>query len=143
MSNLATAIALAAEGFRYKTDKAGEPYILHCLRVMNNPKCNTEDRKIAAVLHDVVEDGVCEFEDLAIKGFSNRIIFLLRLLTHDKKKVTYDEYIKTISIDDDATAVKLSDLEDNSQITRLKGLGKKDFDRMEKYHRAYTYLSRK
>ena len=39
-----------------------------------------------------------------------------------------------------AKAIKLTDLEHNSKITRLKGLRKKDFDRLEKYHRAYTYL---
>lgn len=37
--------------------------------------------------------------------------------------------------------VKLADLKDNSDITGLNGLTKKDFDRMEKYHKSYVYLS--
>lgn len=55
---------------------------------------------------------------------------------------SYDNYIKMIVVNDDARRVKLADLEDNSRITRLKGLTKKDFDRMEKYHRSYVYLSK-
>ena len=61
------------------------------------------------------------------------------------KGVDYDARIKEIATGtqyyhDLAKAVKLRDLEHNSKITRLKGLRKKDFDRLEKYHRAYTYL---
>lgn len=62
--NLAKAISLAAVGFENKTDKAGEPYIMHCLRVMNNPKCNTPTRKILAMLHDTVEDEILTYNDL-------------------------------------------------------------------------------
>ncbi len=141
--NLAKAIALTATWFQNKTDKAGEPYIMHCIHVMNNPRCNTLDRKIAAMLHDTVEEEVCTIEDLQREGFSLRILFLVTLLSHDKNKMSYDEYIKGIVIDEDATQIKLADLEHNSNITRLKGIGKKDLDRTEKYHRAYMYLSRK
>lgn len=143
MSNLATAIALASQGFRLKTDKSGEPYIMHCIRVMNNPRCNTNDRRIAAMLHDTVEDEVLTLEQIATAGFSQHVVHLVALLTHDKNKCDYDEYIRRISTDEDASQIKMADLEDNSQITRLKGLGKKDFDRMEKYHKAYIYLSRR
>jgi len=41
----------------------------------------------------------------------------------------------------DARMIKLADLRHNSDIMRMKGLSKKDFDRLEKYHRAYAYLS--
>ena len=41
----------------------------------------------------------------------------------------------------DAKRVKREDLRDNSDITRLKGLRKKDFDRLEKYSKAFIYLS--
>ena len=51
------------------------------------------------------------------------------------------DYIKAISVNPDATQIKMRDLEHNSNITRIKGLRKKDLDRIEKYHRAYIYLS--
>ena len=138
--NLAIAISVAAKGFENKTDKAGEPYILHCLRVMNNLHTKDKELQAIAILHDCVEDGVCTVEELVHMKFSQRVIYAVILLTHDKKD-SYEDYIKKIAWDNDARLVKLSDLKDNSNITRLKGLTKKDFDRMEKYHRAYTYLS--
>ncbi len=139
--NLAIAIALAAEGFKNKTDKSGEPYILHCLRVMYNLHTKDHELLIIAILHDCVEDGVCTQQDLAEMGFSDRVLQAVYLLTH-RKEVPYMDYIKTLSNNNDARLVKLADLKDNSDITRLKGLTKADFDRMEKYHLAFTYLSK-
>jgi (p)ppGpp synthase/HD superfamily hydrolase len=143
MSHLGKAIAMAATCFRDAADRSGEPYIMHCIRVMNNPRCNTTDRKIAAILHDTVEDGYLTLEDLATAGFSQHVVYLIGNLTHNKEKDSYDDYIKRIATDEDTAQIKMADLEDNSQITRLKGLGKKDFDRIEKYHRSYVYLSRR
>lgn len=137
--SLARAISIAAVGFEDKFDKAGRPYILHCLRVMD--KMETDEEKIVAILHDTIEDGVCTMKYLIEQHFSQNVIYALILLTHTKED-TYDEYIKKIATDALATKVKLADLKDNSDITRLKGLTKKDFDRMEKYHRSYVYLSK-
>lgn len=141
MNQLATALAITAEAFIDKLDKAGKPYMLHCLRVMH--KLHSEDQELnaIAIMHDLVED--CPewtLQKLANAGFSLRILSALTLLTH-KKEDTYEEYIKKISTNPDAVKVKLADLRDNSNITRLKGLRKKDFDRIEKYHKAYVYLS--
>lgn len=137
--DLARAISIAAVGFEKVKDKGGHPYILHCLRVMN--QMDTEEEKIVAILHDTVEDGVITIEELIKERFSQNVIYALILLTHEKGK-PYDEYIKGIATYALATKVKLADLKDNSDITRLKGLTKKDFDRMEKYHRSYVYLSK-
>lgn len=138
--NLSVAIAIAANGFKDRTDKAGEPYILHCLRVMNNLHTRDKELQCVAVLHDCVEDEVCTIAELKEAGFSDRVIALVWVLTHNKN-TPYMDYIKSIAAYPDAVKVKLADLRDNSDITRLKGLTKKDFDRMEKYHTAYTYLS--
>lgn len=139
--NLAVAIALAAEVFKETHDKGGEPYILHCLRVMD--KLHTRDKELQtiAILHDVLEDSNLVEEDLRKLGFSPRVIIGVRFLTHDPA-IPYDDYIKALASHEDARLVKLADLRDNSDITRLKGLTKKDLDRMEVYHRAYIYLSK-
>lgn len=137
--NLATAIAIAAEGFKNKTDKAGKPYILHCLRVMFNLNSDDDEINSVAVMHDCVEDNVCTIDDLVKAGFTYSVINSINLLTHDKN-IPYQDYIKALANNEMARKVKLADLKDNSDITRLKGLNKKDFDRMEKYHIAYTYL---
>lgn len=137
---LAKAIALAAEAFKNTTDKGGKPYILHCLRVMNSVSHLGEEVMTAAVLHDVPEDTAITVEELLLLGYSQRVCLLVNLLTH-REGVPYDDYIKAIALDKDATAIKKADLIDNSSITRIKALRKKDFDRLEKYHRAYVYLS--
>lgn len=135
--NLATAIAITSNGFKNKTDKAGKPYILHCLRVMFNLNSDDEELNSVAVMHDCVEDNICTIDDLFNYGFSIKVITSINFLTHHKN-VPYQEYIKALANDEYARKVKLADLKDNSDITRLKGLGKKDFDRMEKYHIAYS-----
>jgi (p)ppGpp synthase/HD superfamily hydrolase len=146
MSKLGLAISIASKAFENKTDKSGTPYILHCLWVMNKVSNWGEEVMICAVLHDLVEDTDetseinYTFSKLTELGFSDKVVGILHLLTHNKE-TPYEEYIKAISVSKEATAIKLADLEHNSMITRLKGLRKKDIDRIEKYHRAYVYLS--
>ena len=139
MDNLGLAISITAQAFEKVLDKGGHPYILHCLRVMNNSQGDISV-KCASVMHDLVEDTDWTFEKLTALGFSDKTIGLLHLLTH-QKETSYDDYIKAISVSKEATEIKKRDLEDNSNITRIKGARKKDFDRIEKYHRAYIYLS--
>lgn len=136
---LGRAIEIAATAHAGQVDKGGKPYILHPLWVMDRVRHLGEDYMIVAVLHDVIEDSSWTAKQLLEEGFDAEIVFSLSLLTHDKN-VEYDTYIKHIALNSFAKAVKLRDLEHNTKVTRLKGLRKKDFDRLEKYHRAYTYL---
>lgn len=55
MDNLGLAISITAQAFEKVLDKGGQPYILHCLRVMNNTKGDISV-KCASVMHDLVED---------------------------------------------------------------------------------------
>lgn len=147
MKLLAKAIAIAATVFENTLDKGGEPYILHCLFVMYNTPGN-EDKKCAAVLHDVIEDTrkwktPWTAQRLREEGFSERTIQLIELVTFPENcdDIQYMERIKQIGLDPDATDIKKADLKHNSDMSRLKGLRKKDIDRMEKYMRSYIYLS--
>lgn len=137
---LAHAIALASDKFKDKYDKSGQPYILHCLHVMYKMPADDPELRIIAVLHDLIEDTDVTIADLRELGYSDRVLVALTLLTHDLA-VPYDDYIKDIARHDDARRVKLADLDHNSRVTRLKGLRKKDHDRLEKYCRAFVYLS--
>lgn len=140
---LAKAISIAAVGFEGILDKGGKPYILHCLRIMN--RMDDDEGRIIAILHDVIEDGVKNHEELLNAGFPKHIVDQIQLLTHYKEIMTYQLYIETIGIRSEAypriRKVKLYDLEDNSSITRLKGVSEKDVERMKKYHHAYIYLN--
>jgi len=137
---LGLAIKIAVMVHDGGTDRAGKPYILHPLHLMNQLMFDPELAAIA-VLHDVVEDsnGNITIEDIEKNGFSTRVLSALILLTHDEY-VSYEDYISLIASNYDAIRVKRKDLEHNSQITRLKGVTKKDIARMEKYHKAFIFL---
>lgn len=139
---LSTAIRIAATAFENKFDKGGTPYIMHCLYVMHKVKHLGELAMACAVLHDVLED--CRDEGwnthtLKVNGLPNEVIDIVKILTHNDE-APYMDYIKTISLNPIAKAIKMADLEHNTKVSRLKGLRKKDFDRLEKYSIAYQYL---
>jgi len=136
MSTLDKAIKIASDAFLGVYDNGGHPYIMHCIRVMNQLDANDSELQQIAILHDIIEDTDITLQDLAQMGFSGRVLTAINFLTH-KKEDSYDTYIKLISTNKDAKRVKIADLIDNSNITRLKGLRKKDYDRLEKYHKAY------
>ena len=131
------AMFFAAKGHLGQRDKGGHAYILHVMRVAMRLRTNDEELMSIAVMHDLVEDGHITFQELVEAGFSDRVINGLRCLTHQAGD-TYEEYIEEMRGNLDALLVKREDLRDNSDITRLKGLRQKDFDRMAKYIRAFA-----
>lgn len=139
-TGLDRAIALASEKFVGVYDKSGEPYILHCLQVMNNvKKYNDVELQIAAVLHDIVEDTDITFDNLEELGYSPRVIKIIKHVTREDD-ISYDDEIARICNDQDSIRVKMADLEHNISILRLKGIRQKDLERIQKYHRAYFIL---
>ena len=139
--NLGKAVSIAARAHEKQTDKGGHTYILHPIRLMQRLRTQDEELMSIAILHDSIEDssGKVTLDLLRAEGFSERVVHALTLLTHDKS-VPYEEYIAAISGNTDATLVKIEDLRDNSDITRLKGLREKDIERLQKYHKAYLFL---
>lgn len=136
--NLERAIAIAREAHAGQTDKGGEPYILHSLRVMRAQ--DTEEARIVAVLHDVVED--CPgwtFERLATEGFSSGVIEALRLVTKINGEI-YEAFVKRAASNPIARAVKLADIRDNMDLSRLTNATEKDLKRVEKYRRGLAIL---
>ncbi len=134
---LQRAIELATAAHAGQTDRAGVPYITHPLRVME--ACNTTEEKIAAVLHDVVEDTSVTLDDLA-KQFPPEIVEAVRCLTHLPED-TYEEYIEQIATNPISVQVKLRDLTDNMDVRRLTAIGEHDVERLRRYLKAYKRLS--
>lgn len=130
---LGKAIHIAARSHEVQTDKGGQPYILHPLRVMNSVE--GENEKICAVLHDVVEDTDITLEDLKKEGFSDEVIEALAALTKGKGE-NYDEFISRVLLNRIASIVKLADLADNMDMSRIPNPGKEDFARQLKYEKA-------
>ena len=137
MSTLERAIALAAEAHTGQLDKAGQPYILHPIRVMLSVQGEIE--RIAAVLHDVVEDTRWTIEELRQEGFSEPVLEAIALLTKPEG-ADYEDYVRRIKPHAIARAVKLADLADNSDLRRLVTVTPKDQARIEKYARARKIL---
>lgn len=137
-TQLEMAINIAVKYHKNQRDKGGNPYIEHPLWVMSNVtgiKC-----KIAAVLHDIVEDTEITIEDLKVYGFDDEIVDAIRLLTRDKNS-TYEEYIGNLFKNPIAVKVKLKDLEHNMDLTRLpNGLTEKDKKRNERYENTHRYM---
>ena len=137
---LAKAIRIAAEAHESQLDRGGNAYILHPMRLVFRLRTSDAELMQIAILHDVVEDSAWTNGGLTFEGFSKRVTAALDCLTH-RDGEGYDDYIKRISTNRDATIIKLEDLRDNSDITRLKGIRPKDLERIEKYHRSFLYLS--
>ncbi|QAT63037.1 MULTISPECIES: GTP pyrophosphokinase [Tissierellales] len=127
------AILVASTAHQGQIDKAGEPYILHPLRVMFTRRTETE--RICAVLHDVIEDTNITLDYLKNEGFSEDILSALDALTR-RENETYDEFIDRILRNKIACYVKLADLSDNMDLTRIANPTKKDYKRIEKYRKA-------
>lgn len=140
MATLGKAIAIASTVHADQVDRGGNAYILHPMRIMQRLRTTDAELMQIAIMHDVIEDSDYTIESLQKEGFSKRVLAALECLTHHKDE-EYDDYIRRISTNDDAILVKLEDLRDNSDITRLKGITQKDFERVQKYHRSYIFLT--
>ena len=136
---LEKAIRIAVTSHEGQVDKAGRPYILHPLRVM--AAMDTDAERIVAALHDLLED--CPdwtFTELLKVGFPGKLVQSISLLTKPKHQ-DYDEYIKFIAGDPVARKVKLADLADNMDLSRLPGAPTpSDLARQAKYARARKAL---
>jgi (p)ppGpp synthase/HD superfamily hydrolase len=133
MSTLERAIALAAKAHEGQVDKADAPYILHPLRMMI--RLSTNEERITAVLHDVVEDCGVSLENIRAEGFSEIVIEAINSVTK-RPDESYENFVLRAASNPIGRRVKLVDLEDNSDLSRITNPSTKDFERIEKYRRA-------
>lgn len=131
------AFSIAQSAHMNQKDKGGMPYLLHPIRV--SQKCRTCESKIAALLHDVVEDSSIDLDYLRLKEIPERVVNAIDSLTR-RKNESYKDYITRISLDPIAIEVKIADLEDNMDIFRLDRLTDADMTRLSKYHYSHKYL---
>ncbi len=108
--------------FKDKKDKEGEPYIGHLTRVAS--KVNEKNTKVAALLHDSVEDiEGFTFEDLKELGFNDEIIELVRYVTKKDGEAYHDKISSILnSNNDEAIKLKYADMSDNYNEERLSKL---------------------
>ena len=132
------ALKFCFEAHKNQTDKSGMPYVFHPFHLAEQMK--DEETTIAALLHDVVEDTDYKIADLEQMGFSSDVLEALKLLTHNDD-TPYMEYVAKIKDNPIAKAVKLADLEHNSDLSRLDTIDEKVLKRKAKYSQAIRLLN--
>ena len=131
------ALKLSFEAHKNQVDKSGMPYVYHPFHLAEQMK--DENTTVVALLHDVAEDTEVTVEDIREMGFSDEVCDALCIMTHDKD-VPYMEYVKRLKDNPIAKAVKLADLQHNSDLTRLDEVDEKALKRVEKYKQAIEEL---
>lgn len=132
------ALDISLKAHAGQTDKAGAVYVLHPLRIMM--QMDSPEEKIIAALHDVLEDSHFTAEFLRQQGFPENILSVLDILSR-KPGVKYEDYIQRIKQNPTATKIKIADLKDNMDISRLKDITEKDLKRLKKYQSAFKILT--
>ena len=134
---LEKAIRIAVNAHANQFDKAGAPYILHPIRVMNGVKKVLE--KIVGVLHDVVEDTNITIEDLEKEGCPSEALEAIDALTR-RIGESYTDFILRIKENEIARKIKIVDLRDNSDLFRLHEIEEKHLSLIKRYHAAMKEL---
>lgn len=130
--------------FEDKYDKGGNPYLLHLFSVQKrftdmygSRDC---DCVVACLLHDILEDtDTTEQELLDVEYVTERAVELVKILTRQKDE-PYRAYIRRVAVVEAARRIKVCDLEDNMDITRLHILKDSDFGLLRRYLTAWNFL---
>ena len=137
MNIIEKSLEIALKAYAGQTDKAGETYILHPLRLM--ARMETEEEKSVALLHDVIEDSDYTAEDLINNGIPNNVVDAVLSLTKQNGE-NYEKFIERVLKNKLASKIKIVDIEDNINILRLNTINNKDLERIAKYHKAWQTL---
>lgn len=133
-------LVLVTNKFAGVYDKSGQPYVLHCLKVMYYTKTEDEELQCIALGHDLIEDTSVTPDLLLAMGFSDRIVSGIVAMSKVKENFSQEVYMMQLRTNKDAIRVKLADLRHNSDIRRLKDVGPKEMARLAKYHSMYLEL---
>jgi len=139
MTTLERAIAIAASAHTGQMDKAGQPYILHPHRVMLALVGDTD--RIAAVLHDVVEDTSVSLAQLQSEGFSAEVLAAVEALTKRPGESRLEAAARAAQ-NPVALRVKLADNTENMDLSRISNPSEKDFARLREYEEVRALLLR-
>ena len=139
MATLENAITLAVQQHAEQVDKGGQPYILHPLRVML--QLQQPDQQIVAVLHDILEDTHTTAQDLQNLGFQTHIIQAIQALTKLRHETRVQAAMRTAQ-NPLACAVKIADVQDNMNLTRIPNPTARDLARLEEYRQVLEILQK-
>lgn len=139
MPTIEETIAFIRRAHAGQTDKAGRDYYHHPVAVMIRLPADVDDEvRLAALLHDVIEDTPYTRAQLASQGYSVRTLDAVDLVTQKPGDArSYPEKIAAIidSGNRDAIQVKLADMSENADPERLALL---DAESRERLTRKYA-----
>ena len=128
--------ALARARHAGQKDKAGQPYAGHLERVA--ARVQEPQLKTIAWLHDSMEDTGLSREEIAAE-FGPLTAEAVALLTR-REGEDYLAYAARVKENEAARAVKIADLIDNSNLTRLPQVTLQDAERQRRYNEALRLL---
>ncbi len=134
---LGKAKEIAQQAHANQVDKSGAPYIKHPLRIMDS--MDTVEEKIVAVLHDAVKDSDLSLTSLVELGFSKEIVAAIDAITK-RPQEDYEVYLNRVISNAIALKVKIADMLDNMDMSRIRQPTEKDYKRLKKYQETLPRL---
>lgn len=118
-------------------DKMGQAYFQHPMRVAM--RCQTDEQKMVALLHDTIEDTDVTAEYLLAEGFPQSVVDGILSVTK-REGENYEDFVARAKQNPLGRVVKLHDLEDNLNALRLDRFDADMAARYNKYLAARQYL---
>lgn len=132
------ALSIAEEAHCGQVDKGGNPYIKHLKAV--GEQMTDELSTCVALLHDIFEDTDENPQSLMADGIPESVIPHIQVLTRPAG-TNYMAYIQNVALDPVAKMVKIADLRNNLDVSRLgRELTERDFGLVKRYQKALEYL---
>lgn len=134
--DVAAARAFATKAHEGQIDKAGLPYITHPERVasrMENPEA-----QVIGWLRDTVEDTPITLRDIEATFGPETAAAVDAISRRDGEP--WSDYLERVAANPMARQVKISDLIDNSNLSRIPHVTLKDVERQKKYNKALKKL---
>ena len=131
-----TAKAWAARWHEGQRDKAGKPYITHPERVAG--RLSAPEEQVVAWLHDTVEDTGLTLREIE-NTFGPETAAAVDAVSR-RPGEDWEDYLRRVKQNEVARKVKISDLIDNSNLSRIPVVTLRDVDRQLKYNQALRYL---
>jgi (p)ppGpp synthase/HD superfamily hydrolase len=123
-------------------DKSGQPYVEHVRGAERIAEQNgaTVEQRMAALLHDSVEDTTCTLDQLTALGVPETVVRMVDALTH-RPYEDQRAYLTRLAATPDAVLVKRADIAHNQSPARLDQLDPATRERLrKKYANALAIL---
>lgn len=127
---------LATQMHEGQTDKAGLPYVTHPERVA--ARLETPEAQVVGWLHDTVEDTALSLDEIKARFGPQTAAAVDAISRRDGE--LWDDYLARVKQNPMARTVKISDLIDNSNLSRIPHVTLRDVKRQKRYNQALLAL---